>query len=118
MDSSNNSKELVWLSGDVKTPPFSQATRIEVGFLLRQLQEGEMFSMPVCKPMSSIGKHCYELRVNDNENSKSWRIVYRIDDDAILVLDVFAKTTDKTPKQIINNCQKRLKLYDEITGAD
>ncbi len=118
MDSSNDSKELVWLSGEVKTPPFSQSTRVEVGFLLRQLQEGEMLSMPVCKPMSSIGKHCYELRVNDNENSKSWRIVYRIDDDAILILDVFAKMTDKTPKKIINNCQKRLKLYDEITGAD
>jgi phage-related protein len=118
MDSSNDSKELVWLSGEVKTPPFSQATRIEVGFLLRQLQEGEMLSMPVCRPMPSIGKRCYELRVNDNENSKSWRLVYRIDDDAILILDVFAKTTDKTPKKNINNCQKRLNLYNEITGAD
>jgi phage-related protein len=118
MSPPNESKEIVWLSGEVKTPPFSQETRIEVGFLLRQLQEGEMLSMPIAKPMPSIGKHCYELRVNDNENSKSWRIVYRIDDDAIVILDIFSKTTQKTPKQIINNCQKRLKLYDEILGAD
>jgi phage-related protein len=118
MNIHDNSKELVWLAGEIKTPPFSQSTRLEVGFLLRQLQEGEMLSMPICKPMPSIGKHCYELRVKDNENSKSWRIIYRIDDDAIVILDVFAKTTDKTPKQVINNCQKRLNLYDETTGTD
>ena len=118
MDSYHNSKDIVWLSGEVKTPPFSQSTRIEVGFLLRQLQEGEMLSMPIAKPMPSIGKHCYELRVNDSENSKSWRVVYYIDDDAIVILDVFAKTTQKTPKKVIDNCQKRLKLYYEISGTD
>jgi phage-related protein len=117
MDIHDNGKELVWLAGEIKTPPFSQLTR-EVGFLLRQLQEGLMLSMPVCKPMPSIGKRCYELRVKDNENSKSWRIIYRIDDDAIVLVDVFVKTTDKTPKQVINNCQKRLNLYDENTGTD
>jgi phage-related protein len=42
---------------------------------------------------------------------------YRIDDDAIVILDVFAKTTPKTPNKVIDNCQKRLKLYDELSGA-
>jgi phage-related protein len=115
MNSSNDSKEIVWLSGEVKTPPFSQAARIESGSLLRQLQEGEFLSMPISRPMPNIGKHCHELRVHDSENSKEWRIIYRIDDDAVVILDVFAKTTQKTPNKVIDNCQKRIKLYDELS---
>ncbi len=115
---SHNSKKIAWLAGEVKTPPFGQSARIESGFLLRKLQEGELLSMPISKPMSNIGKHCHELRIHDSENNKEWRIIYRIDDDAVVILDVFAKTTPKTPKQIIENCQNRLKLYDEISGAE
>jgi phage-related protein len=117
MNSQNDSKETVWLSGEVKTPPFSQSARIEAGSLLRQLQEGELLSMPISRPMPSVGKHCHELRVHDSENSKEWRIIYRIDTDTVVILDVFAKTTPKTPKQVIDNCQRRLKLYDELLGA-
>jgi hypothetical protein len=29
---------LVWLEGEVKTPPFSETARTEAGFLLRRLQ--------------------------------------------------------------------------------
>ncbi|TWH40840.1 hypothetical protein CAL7102_10201 [Dulcicalothrix desertica PCC 7102] len=36
-----NDKPLVWLHGDIKTPPFSQNARIEAGVLLRRLQQGE-----------------------------------------------------------------------------
>jgi phage-related protein len=115
MNPLNDSKEIVWLSGEVKTPPFSQLARIESGSLLRQLQEGELLSMPISRPMPSIGNHCHELRVHDSENSKEWRIIYRIDDDAIVILDVFAKTTQKTPNKVIDNCQRRLKLYDELS---
>jgi phage-related protein len=117
MNTSNDSKEIVWLFGEIKTPPFSQSARIEAGSLLRKLQEGELLSMPESRPMSSIGKHCHELRVHDSENNKEWRIIYRINDDAVVILDVFAKTTQKTPKQVIDNCQKRIKLYDELSGA-
>jgi phage-related protein len=110
-------KVVVWLSGEIKTPPFSQSARVEAGFLLGQLQEGELLSMPISRPMPSIGKHCHELRLKDGENSKEWRIIYRIDDDSIVIVEVFAKTTPKTPKQVIDNCQKRLKSYDELSGA-
>jgi phage-related protein len=117
MNFHNNSKAIVWLFGEVKTPPFSESARMIAGSLLRQLEDGELLSMPISRPMSSIGKHCHELRIHDSENNKEWRIIYRIDDDAVVILDIFAKTTPKTPKQIIDNCQKRLKLYDEISGA-
>jgi hypothetical protein len=39
-------KPLVWLHGEVKTPPFSAAARLEVGVLLRRLQRGERVSTP------------------------------------------------------------------------
>lgn len=39
-------KYLVWLKGEVKTPPFSSSARIEAGTLLRRLQKGELLSMP------------------------------------------------------------------------
>lgn len=35
-------KPLVWIQGEVKTPPFSAAARMKAGFLLRRLQKGEL----------------------------------------------------------------------------
>ena len=107
-----NDKPLIWFSGEVKTPPFSSEARIEAGYLLRLLQKGESLSMPQSRPMPSIGARCHELRINDED--KTWRIIYRIDEDAIIIVDVFAKKTNKTPNAVIERCQKRLKQYDAI----
>jgi phage-related protein len=104
-------KPLVWLHGEVKTPPFSVGARIESGVLLRKLQQGEKLSMPHSRPMPSIGKRCHELRIDD-ENA-TWRIVYRTDSDAIVILEVFEKKTKQTPKQVIDNCQQRIRKYDD-----
>ena len=49
-------KPLVWLRGEVKTPPFSAAARLEAGTLLRRLQGGEKLSMPHSRPMPVIGR--------------------------------------------------------------
>jgi phage-related protein len=103
-------KLLAWLGGEVKTPPFSSVARLEAGFLLRRLQKGESLGMPKSSPMPSVGARCHELRVNDA--SANWRLMYRIDDDAIVILEVFAKKTPKMPKSVIELCQKRLKEYD------
>ena len=97
--------------GQVKTPPLSHEARIETGFLLRRLQRGERLRMPQSRPMPSIGAHCHELRINDV--AMTWRLIYRIDPDAIVILEVFAKKTDKTPKDVIQACKKRLKEYDD-----
>ncbi|MCY7331867.1 MAG: type II toxin-antitoxin system RelE/ParE family toxin [Pseudanabaena sp. CAN_BIN31] len=104
-------KEIFVLSGEIKTPPFSSEARREAGFLLRKIQEGESLSMPYSRPMPSIGKNCYELRLGNGE--ENWRIVYRVDSDTVLILEVFNKKTQKTPKQVIDNCQRRMKRYDE-----
>ena len=103
-------KPLVWLHGEVKSPPLSHAARLETGLLLRRLQRGEKPGMPWSRPMPSIGARCHELRVNDE--SVTWRIVYRIDIDAIVILEVFSKKTTQTPKPVIDQCKRRLKDYD------
>jgi phage-related protein len=103
-------KPLVWLHGEVKTPPFSRKARLEVGMLLRVLQRGAFIKMPRSRPMPLIGARCHELRINDQ--NMSWRIVYRIDADAIVLLEVFNKKTSKTPERIIDLCKKRIKDYD------
>ncbi len=103
-------REVVWLHGEVKTPPFSQETRLETGYLLRQLQQGAKLAMPQSRPMPTIGRRCHELRIND-ENA-TWRIVYRTDADAIVILEVFEKKTNTTPKHIIDTCKDRIRRYD------
>ena len=107
---STKDKPLAWLYGEIETPPFSKAARIEAGYLLRRLQQREALSMPQSRPMPGIGPRCHELRIDDETGT--WRIVYRIDSDAIVIVEVFIKKSAKTLKRIVNLCQKRLKEYD------
>jgi phage-related protein len=104
-------KPLAWLHGQVKTPPLSREARIETGFLLRRLQRGERLRMPQSRPMPSVGARCHELRINDADTT--WRLIYRSDPDAIVIVEVFAKKTQKTPNDVIQTCRKRLKEYDD-----
>jgi len=103
-------KPLLRLHGEVKTPPFSDKARIEAGYLLRLLQMGETLSLPESRSMPSIGAGCHELRIQDK--NVSWRIIYRTDPDAIVMVDVFEKKTGRTPKRVIDTCKARLKEYD------
>lgn len=103
-------KPLIWLSGEVKTPPFSAGARLEAGYLLRLLQAGVQLGLPNSRPMPSIGSRCHELRIQDAD--QTWRIVYRLDPDAVILLDVFSKKTQKTPKPTIDACKSRMKQYD------
>jgi phage-related protein len=104
-------KPLVWLHGEVKTPPFSKEGRIEAGTLLRRLQTGEKLALPHSRPMPVIGSRCHELRIQDQD--VTWRIMYRIDSDAVIIADVFAKKTSATPQQVIDVCKQRLAKYDK-----
>ena len=67
--------------------------------------------MPQSRSMPSVGVRCHELRINDADTT--WRLIYRIDTDAIVIVEVFAKKTPKTPKDVIQACRKRLKEYDD-----
>jgi len=109
-------KPLVWLSGEVKTPPFSAEARVETGFLLRKLQAGQLLGMPHSRPMPNIGKHCHELRIADAR--QTWRIIYRVDSDAIVIVEVFAKKQQSTPLSVIRASQDRLRRYDSVVRGD
>jgi len=111
MTSEDDEKPLVWLQGEIKTPPFSREARIEAGYLIGRLQRGELLSMPHSRSMPSVGARCHELRIGDEGHA--WRVMYRIDADAVLILEVFSKKTRSTPKGVIENCQRRIKLYDQ-----
>lgn len=108
---SGEERPLVWLQGEVRTPPFSREARLAAGVLLRRVQRGEALGMPHSRPMPSIGKRCHELRIRDRESN--WRIVYRLDSDAVVLLAVFKKKSQRTPARVINACKVRLRNYDD-----
>lgn len=80
--------------------------------MLGQLQEGIKISLPHSRPMPGIGRSCHELRIPDQ--NRTWRIVYYVDTVAIVILEVFAKTTNQTPQAVIDVCKARLKHYKSI----
>jgi phage-related protein len=104
-------RPLAWLHGEIKTPPFTAAGRKEAGDLLRLLQEDVQLGMPQAEPLPIVGPRCGALRVRDGGHN--WRIMYRVDHDAILVLEVYAKKTRTVPQEVIDRCKKRLTAYDE-----
>jgi phage-related protein len=104
-------RPVVWLAGEIRTPPFSKEARIEAGFLLRRLQRGEALGMPHVRPMPAIGRRVSELRIRDA--SQSWRIVFRADSDAVVIGEVFSKKTRTTPRNVIDACRERFRRYDE-----
>jgi phage-related protein len=110
------SKPLVWLHGEVKTPPFSRVARVEAGFLLRRLQNGERIEMPASRPMPTIGANCHELRVDDG--NVTWRIVYHVAAEAVVILDVFQKKSRTTPKHAIDISRRRLRDYQRLTREE
>lgn len=105
-------RPLVWLKGEVRTPPFSAEARVEAGFLLRRLQRGERVDMPQARSMPGIGARCIELRVVDR--SHNWRILIRVDVDAIVILDVLDKKTQRTPTAVVHVCRRRLRAFDAL----
>jgi len=109
-------RPLVWLRAEVRTPPFSRAARLEAGHLLRLLQEGVTLGLPESRPMPTLGPRCHELRISDA--TISWRIIYRVDAEAVVVVDVFAKDSPRTPRRILERCRRRLRQYDVAAGKE
>ncbi len=109
-------KPLVWLHGEVRTPPFSAAARLEAGVLLRRLQRGERLSLPQSRPLPRLGPRCHELRIQDAE--AAWRLVYRVDADAIVITAVFSKKTQAPPRPVLEVSQRRLRAYDKAAREE
>ena len=54
------------------------------------------------------------MRVVDER--ATWRIVYRVDADAIVIAEVFSKKTQETPQSVLDVCRRRLRAYDAIAA--
>lgn len=108
---------LVYTRDEITIPPFSREGAQEAAFLLRQLREGVSFGEPHWKPMLSIGRGCGELRFRDGKSRQSFRIIYYRDKANVVVLAIFPKKTDKTPKAILDACQRRLRTYLDAKRA-
>ena len=68
--------------------------------------------MPTSRPMPSVGPACHELRIDDD--NVTFRIIYHIDSDAIVILEVFQKKSRTTPKQVMDLARRRLRSYHRI----
>ena len=66
--------------------------------------------------MPVIGPQCHELRITDRNHS--WRIMYKAEVDRVLILEVFDKNVNKTPKSIIESCKRTLSYYDKFRRED
>jgi hypothetical protein len=68
------------------------------------------------RPLPEIGANCHELRVIDRD--ATWRIVYHVGDNAIVVLEVFSKKTRTLPDRVVTAAKRRLKEYLRIVQED
>jgi phage-related protein len=109
-------KPLVWLHGEVKSPPFSAKARVEAGYLLRLLQEGERLGLPESRPMPMVAANCHELRVVDG--AITWRILYALTIDAVVILEVFEKKSRTTPGHVLSVAKARWKRYLKDSEED
>lgn len=107
---SPDDKILVWLAGEVKSPPFSDEARLEAGFLLRRLQQGETLA-------TSFAAHAVDRRrMSRAQDRRPGRDL----EDHVLRryrrrrLDVFKKKTRATPKKVIETCTQRLRAYRSV----
>jgi phage-related protein len=65
--------------------------------------------------MSSIARSCVELRIPDGAHT--WRIICRVNPDAVIVAEVFSKKTQQTQQHVIESSRRRLREYDRIVGG-
>jgi phage-related protein len=40
--------------------------------------------------------------------------MYRLDPDAVVIVAVFAKKTQVTPRHVLVSCQRRLQAYEQL----
>ena len=94
---------LIWLHTEIRTRPFSQDVRIEAAVLLQRLQRGKAVLLRYSRMMSSSGSRCHELRIVDKDHA--WRIIYRIDSDAIVIVEVFRKKSRRHRGLLLRNAE-------------
>ncbi len=88
---------------------FPREIQIDLVTIVEQLKQGVKFSMPLSRPMPSIGKGVHELRLK--EKSGQYRVIYfyQTKSGEVYFLHGFKKTTQATPKKNLDLAKKRLR---------
>lgn len=87
---------------------FPVAVRADLADALARLEEGHTLSMPLSRPMPSVGAGVHELRLRDR--SGVYRTIYAlVRGGAVYVVHAFKKTTQTTAKRNIELACRRLK---------
>ncbi len=85
-----------------------EEVRGDLADALARLDAGLVLSMPLSRPMPSIGRGVHELRLRDRAGT--YRVVYALVQRGVVhVLHAFKKTTATTPAKNLDLAVKRLK---------
>lgn len=86
---------------------FPEEVRRELGKIIFDLQKGAKLSMPLSKPIPSVGPGVEELRIKDRAGA--FRAFYLTRNaNAVLIFHAFQKKTQKTPQKEIEIGKRRL----------
>jgi len=84
----------------------------DLGSILTKLQKRDRVGMPDVRPMPSVAKGCFEIRLKDAAGI--YRVFYIIESqNGVLVFHAFQKKTEKTPQKEIETARVRLKKFLE-----
>lgn len=85
-----------------------EEVRGDLADALARLDAGLLLSMPLSRPMPSIGRGVHELRLTDR--SGAYRIIYAlVRRGAVHVLHAFKKTSQAMPTRNLDLARRRLK---------
>ena len=87
---------------------FPEDIRGDLADAVARLEEGQMLSLPLSRPMPGIGKGVHELRLKDR--SGIYRVIYFLAGKGMIhFLHAFSKKTQQTLPQNIELARKRLR---------
>lgn len=87
---------------------FPKELQKDILFLIEEFKKGIKFSMPLSRPMPSIGSGVHEFRLKDR--SGQYRVIYFLQDsDATYFVHAFMKKTQKTPKKNLDLAIRRIR---------
>jgi len=74
---------------------------------IARLENGLMLTMPLLRPMPSIGQGVHELRLN--HRSGTYRMFYVLRSGTIYLIGAFKKTSQRTPQRVLERMRERFR---------
>lgn len=110
-------RPLIWDAEHIPSP-FGASAQVEAAILLRRLQRHEHIPGFRVRPAVSLGPRCYMLRVPRGGPTDLCGVVYRDEEDAIVILGVHThrRNIHFMPQAFLNTCCGRQRRY--LNAAD